>query len=222
MVPGRRNCTPRNCSASSISCTIGNKAAKKCQIEIYQACMSKLSKATIRKNAGGFPIHCMSILGNSDQCQKKPIHGCKTTLLAHQQEALDFILELESPKSSTLSRFWNLSASKWLKHFFDHFQNAKAKLVICPLSMFSNWEDEIHKHLELNLSQYAVYHGEEQQNWLTQMLWANKIVLQNGFTPYWMKPSNLICDSATKQSQVILALETQLECHWWPVENKGD
>ncbi|KNZ47414.1 uncharacterized protein VP01_640g3 [Puccinia sorghi] len=95
-------------------------------------------------------------------------------------------------------------------------QNAKATLVICPLSTLSNWEAEIHNHLDLNLAKYAVYHGEERQNWICS------VRRKNGFASYWMRPSNLICDSTTKQSREILALETQMECHWWPVENKGD
>ncbi|KNZ56477.1 hypothetical protein VP01_2397g6 [Puccinia sorghi] len=209
----------------------------------------KIFKGYCPEECWGIP-HSLHFNVGKQLFPEKPIHGFKTTLLGHQKEALDFILELESPKSSTLSRFWNSSTSEWLKHVFDHLlntgmkkgsvnnqnqgsilaynmglgktlkslvlivasknvaevlagtrsQNAKATLVICPLSTFSNWEADIHKHLDLNLANYAVYHGEERQNWLTQMLCTNDIVLvtydtvaslydmlcknQNGFASY--------------------------------------
>ncbi|KNZ63043.1 hypothetical protein VP01_1193g6 [Puccinia sorghi] len=197
---------------------------------------------------------------------EKPIHGCKKTLLVHQQEALEFILELELPESSTLSRFWNSSTSEWLKHLFDHLLNTRITKgpfnhhnqgsiladdiglgkTLTSLALIVVSKDaadvfaEIHKHLDLNLSKYAVYHGEERQNWLTQMLWANNIVLvtydtvaslyksrcDTLYKEKWfhtiLDEAHLIRDSATKQSRVILALETQMECQWRPVENKGD
>ncbi|POW14035.1 hypothetical protein PSTT_03266, partial [Puccinia striiformis] len=152
----------------------------------------------------------------------KLVHGCKTPLLTHQQQAVEFILKLESPGSTTLSTFWSSSTCNWLRQAFYHtattgrtterinhnsqgsiladnmglgktltslaliltsknaaesFANARALLVICPLSTVPNWDAEIRKHLDLSLTKYAVYHGEERKKWTTQHLWANDIVL---------------------------------------------
>ncbi|KAA1073835.1 hypothetical protein PGTUg99_001926 [Puccinia graminis f. sp. tritici] len=50
----------------------------------------------------------------------KSVHGCKTPLLTHQQKAVQFILELESPESTTLSTFWSSSTCDWLRQAFHH------------------------------------------------------------------------------------------------------
>ncbi|KAI9611778.1 hypothetical protein KEM48_004442 [Puccinia striiformis f. sp. tritici PST-130] len=103
----------------------------------------------------------------------------------------------------------------------------RASLVICPLSTLPNWEAEIRKHLDLSLTKYAVYHGEEQKKWTTQHLWANDIVLVTYdtvanlyesrcdalFEPTWFRTildeAHLIRDPATKRSRAILALQTE-------------
>ncbi|KAI9612567.1 hypothetical protein H4Q26_007724 [Puccinia striiformis f. sp. tritici PST-130] len=205
------------------------------------------------------------------------VHGCKTPLLTHQQQAVEFIMKLESPESTTLSAFWNSSTCEWLKQAFDrtvktgrtkehinhnnqgsiladdmglgktltslalivtsktiaesfaktHERNARATLVICPLSTLPNWEAEICKHLDVGLTKYVVYHGEERKKWTAPNLWANDIVLVTYdtvanlyesrcdalFEPIWFRTildeAHLIRDSATKRSRAILALETQ-------------
>ncbi|KNF02440.1 hypothetical protein PSTG_04346 [Puccinia striiformis f. sp. tritici PST-78] len=203
----------------------------------------------------------------------KLVHGCKTPLLTHQQQAVEFILKLESPGSTTLSTFWSSSTCNWLRQAFYHtattgrtterinhnsqgsiladnmglgktltslaliltsknaaesFANARALLVICPLSTLPNWDAEIRKHLDLSLTKYAVYHGEEQKKWTTQHLWANDIVLVTYdtvanlyesprcdalFEPTWFRTildeAHLIRDPATKRSRAILALQTE-------------
>ncbi|KAI9610801.1 hypothetical protein KEM48_004720 [Puccinia striiformis f. sp. tritici PST-130] len=48
------------------------------------------------------------------------VHGCKTPLLTHQQQAVEFILKLESPESTTLSTFWSSSTCDWLRQAFHH------------------------------------------------------------------------------------------------------
>ncbi|KAI9629724.1 hypothetical protein KEM48_012634 [Puccinia striiformis f. sp. tritici PST-130] len=157
----------------------------------------------------------------------KLVHGCNTPLLTHQQQAVKFILQLESPESTTLSTFWSSSTCDWLRQAFHHTaatgrtaehinhhnqgsiladdmglgktltslalivtsknaaesfanmhqRNARATLVICPLSTLPNWDAEIRKHLESSLTNYAVYHGEERKKWTTPHLWSNDIVL---------------------------------------------
>ncbi|KAI9629098.1 hypothetical protein KEM48_011169 [Puccinia striiformis f. sp. tritici PST-130] len=207
----------------------------------------------------------------------KSVPGCKTPLLTHQQQAVEFILKLESPESTTLSTFWSSSTCDWLRQAFHHTtttgrttgqinhnsqgsiladdmglgktltslaliltsknaaesfanskeRNARASLVICPLSTLPNWEAEIRKHLDLSLTKYAVYHGEERKKWTTQHLWANDIVLVTYdtvanlyesrcdalFEPTWFRTildeAHLIRDPATKRSRAILALQTE-------------
>lgn len=41
----------------------------------------------------------------------------------HQQQALVFILQLESPESNILSTFWDSPTCKWLRHSFNHSMN---------------------------------------------------------------------------------------------------
>ncbi|KAI9607461.1 hypothetical protein H4Q26_005983 [Puccinia striiformis f. sp. tritici PST-130] len=192
----------------------------------------------------------------------KSVPGCKTPLLTHQQQAVEFILKLESPESTTLSTFWSSSTCDWLRQAFHHTtttgrttgqinhnsqgsiladdmglgktltslaliltsknaaesfanskeRNARASLVICPLSTLPNWEAEIRKHLDLSLTKYAVYHGEERKKWTTQHLWANDIVLVTYDTVanlYESRCDALIRDPATKRSRAILALQTE-------------
>jgi len=50
----------------------------------------------------------------------KLVHGCKTRLLTHQLQAMEFILKLESPESTTLSTFWRSSTCQWLRQAFHH------------------------------------------------------------------------------------------------------
>ncbi|OAV86491.1 hypothetical protein PTTG_29875 [Puccinia triticina 1-1 BBBD Race 1] len=106
-------------------------------------------------------------------------------------------------------------------------QNLKATLVICPLSTLANWEAKIHKHLDPNLTKYAVYHGEERKKWTAHMLRENNIVLvtydtvanlyesrcDELFGAIWFQTildeAHVIRDQATKQSRDILALESQ-------------
>ncbi|KAI9625299.1 hypothetical protein H4Q26_016321 [Puccinia striiformis f. sp. tritici PST-130] len=205
------------------------------------------------------------------------VHGCKTPLLTHQQQAVEFILKLESPESTTLSTFWSSSTCDWLRQAFHHTattgrtterinhnsqgsiladdmglgktltslaliltsktaaesfanteeRNARATLVICPLSTLPNWEAEIRKHLDLSLTKYAVYHGEERKKWTAPNLWANDIVLvtydtvanlydsrcEALFEATWFRiildEAHLIRDAATKRSRAIIALKTQ-------------
>ncbi|OAV87422.1 hypothetical protein PTTG_29440 [Puccinia triticina 1-1 BBBD Race 1] len=205
------------------------------------------------------------------------ISGCKTPLLPHQQRALEFILQLESPESNILSAFWNSPTCEWLKYCLNKLadsgqtradinhqnqgsiladdmglgktltslaliartkndaaffaskdtRNAKATLVICPLSTLTNWEAEILKHLNTSLITYAVYHGEERKKWSGQEIWANDIVLVTYdtvanhhesrcevlFGVTWfctiLDEAHLIRDPSTKRSRAILALESQ-------------
>ncbi|OAV93663.1 hypothetical protein PTTG_27244 [Puccinia triticina 1-1 BBBD Race 1] len=88
-------------------------------------------------------------------------------------------------------------------------RNSKATLVICPLSTLANWEAEIHKHLDPNLTKYAVYHGEERKKWTAHMLRENNIVLVTYNTVANLYESSVIRDQATKRSRAILALESQ-------------
>ncbi|KAA1072741.1 hypothetical protein PGTUg99_025261 [Puccinia graminis f. sp. tritici] len=115
----------------------------------------------------------------------------QNTALDPPAKAVQFILELESPESTTLSTFWSSSTCDWLRQAFHHIattgrtterinhnkQNARSTLVICPLSTLPNWEAEICKHLDASLTKYAVYHGEERKKWTAPDLWANDIVL---------------------------------------------
>ncbi|KAI9606762.1 hypothetical protein H4Q26_006299 [Puccinia striiformis f. sp. tritici PST-130] len=205
------------------------------------------------------------------------VHSCRTPLLTHQQQAVEFILQLESPESTTLLTFWNSSTCDWLRQAFHHTvttgrtkeqihhngqgsiladdmglrktltslaliltsknaaesfahtkeRNARATLVICPLSTLPNWDAEIRKHLDISLTKYAVYHGDERKKWTTSHLWANNIVLVTYdtvanlyesrcdalFKATWFRiildEAHLIRDPATKQSRAILALETE-------------
>ncbi|KNZ44428.1 hypothetical protein VP01_9174g2, partial [Puccinia sorghi] len=61
-------------------------------------------------------------------------------------------------------------------------KRAKATLVICPLSTLANWETEIHKHLELNITKYTVYHGEERKRLTRTILWDHKILIATNNT----------------------------------------
>ena len=54
---------------------------------------------------------------------------------------------------------------------------AKATLVICPLSTLANWEAEIHKHLDLNITKYAIYRGEARKKLTGRMLWDHDLVI---------------------------------------------
>ena len=186
----------------------------------------KIIKGYRPESCWGIP-HSLHLEVGQRSAPANPIHGCKTTLLTHQKQALEFILKLESPESTALSAFWNSSTCSWLKQLFDssantgktreyinhnnqgsiladdmglgktltslalivtskdaaelfantNERNSKATLVICPLSTLANWEAEIHKHLDPNLTKYAVYHGEERKKWTAHMLRENNIVL---------------------------------------------
>ncbi|OAV86728.1 hypothetical protein PTTG_10683, partial [Puccinia triticina 1-1 BBBD Race 1] len=50
----------------------------------------------------------------------KSVPGCKTRLLTHQLQAMEFILKLESPESTTLLTFWRSSTCQWLRQAFHH------------------------------------------------------------------------------------------------------
>ena len=56
-------------------------------------------------------------------------------------------------------------------------KQAKATLVICPLSTLANWEAEIHKHLDLNITKYAIYRGEARKKLTGRMLWDYDLVI---------------------------------------------
>ncbi|OAV92205.1 hypothetical protein PTTG_27699 [Puccinia triticina 1-1 BBBD Race 1] len=90
----------------------------------------KIIKGYRPENCSGIP-HSLHLEVGQRLALAKPIHGCKTALLTHQQQALEFILELESPESSALSAFWNSSTCAWLKQLFDHSANTgKTKCYI--------------------------------------------------------------------------------------------
>ncbi|OAV87096.1 hypothetical protein PTTG_29578 [Puccinia triticina 1-1 BBBD Race 1] len=224
----------------------------------------------------GIP-HSLHAKVGQQSAPTKLVHGCKTPLLKHQQQAVEFITKLEYPESTTLSEFWNSLTCEWLKQAFyrkvntgrtqeqinhnnqgsilaenmglgktlillaliltsknaaESFantkeENARATLVICPLSTLANWESEIKKHLDLSHTKYVVYHGEERKKWTALTLGANNIVLvtydtvvnyyesrcDTLFAATWFRTildkAHVICDPATKQSRAILALRTQ-------------
>ena len=178
------------------------------------------------EKCGGVP-HLSHVNNQRSSVRATLICGCKTPLLTHQQQALEFILRLESPESNLLSAFWDSPTCEWLKHSFNNSmntagtsahinhrnqgailaddmglgktltslaliastkneaesfaetdeQNAKATLVICPLSTLGNWEAEIQKHLEPRLIKYVVYHGDERKKWTRREIWAKDVVL---------------------------------------------
>ncbi|KAI9601632.1 hypothetical protein H4Q26_001464 [Puccinia striiformis f. sp. tritici PST-130] len=205
------------------------------------------------------------------------VPGCTTRLLTHQQRALEFIRDLESPHSAITSAFWDSTACNWIRQAFNNMvdsrrtdstikhtnqaailaddmglgkmlsslalivtsksaavtfantndRHAKATLVVCPLLTLANWEAEIHKHLDLKLTKYVVYHGAKRTKWSPQMLWDNNIVLVTYdtvannyefrmdalFEAMWFRiildEAHLIRDPATKRSKAILALHSQ-------------
>ncbi|KNZ45546.1 hypothetical protein VP01_8013g2, partial [Puccinia sorghi] len=48
---------------------------------------------------------------------------------------------------------------------------------VCPLCTLANWEAEIHKHFELNVAAYLVYHGNERKNLTRKVIFDSNIVL---------------------------------------------
>jgi len=46
-------------------------------------------------------------------------HGCKTKLLKHQEKAVQFILDLESPQCTRMKKLWYHPANKWIVKYFD-------------------------------------------------------------------------------------------------------
>ncbi|OAV89953.1 hypothetical protein PTTG_28479 [Puccinia triticina 1-1 BBBD Race 1] len=93
-------------------------------LQIFEYCnlTVEMVKGYCAVNFGGIP-HSLRLNDGQNPTSKPTIHGCKTPLLLHQLEALDFILQLESPESTVLSKFWNSSTCKWLKKSFNHFVN---------------------------------------------------------------------------------------------------
>ncbi|OAV93749.1 hypothetical protein PTTG_27207 [Puccinia triticina 1-1 BBBD Race 1] len=68
-------------------------------------------KGYCAEKCGGIP-HSTHLNVEQGRAAVTRILGCKTSLLPHQREALDFILKLESPESVILSNLWNSSTWK--------------------------------------------------------------------------------------------------------------
>ncbi|KAI9608610.1 hypothetical protein H4Q26_004795 [Puccinia striiformis f. sp. tritici PST-130] len=197
------------------------------------------------------------------------VHGCKTPLLTHQQQAVEFILKLESPESTTLSTFWSSSTCDWLRQAFHHTattgrtterinhnsqgsiladdmglgktltslaliltsktaaesfanteeRNARATLVICPLSTLPNWEAEIRKHLDLSLTNTRCIMERSEKSGRHQIFTYDTVAnlydsrCEALFEATWFRiildEAHLIRDAATKRSRAIIALKTQ-------------
>ncbi|OAV88000.1 hypothetical protein PTTG_29198 [Puccinia triticina 1-1 BBBD Race 1] len=167
----------------------------------------EIVKGYCAKKCGGIS-HSTHLNVEQSPTAATTIYGCKTTLLPHQQEPLEFILQPESPELTILSKFKSgpanhstqgsiladdmglgktltslalIATSKNEAEALANTNNklAKATLVICPLSTLGNWEAEIHKHLDLNAVRYVVYHGEAQKKLNGPLLWTYNIVLTN-------------------------------------------
>ncbi|POV96444.1 hypothetical protein PSTT_15654, partial [Puccinia striiformis] len=71
------------------------------------------------EKCSGVP-HALHVEVGKREAAGKLVHGCNTPLLTHQQQAVKFILQLESPESTTLSTFWSSSTCDWLRQAFHH------------------------------------------------------------------------------------------------------
>ncbi|OAV93870.1 hypothetical protein PTTG_27191, partial [Puccinia triticina 1-1 BBBD Race 1] len=75
-------------------------------------------KGYCAEKCGGIP-HSTHLNVEQGRAAVTRILGCKTSLLPHQREALDFILKLESPESVILSDLWNSLTCEWLRRLFN-------------------------------------------------------------------------------------------------------
>ncbi|OAV95421.1 hypothetical protein PTTG_26670 [Puccinia triticina 1-1 BBBD Race 1] len=124
-----------------------------------------------------------------------------------EQQALEFILELESPESSALLAFWNLPTCAWLKQLFDHSANTgKMKRYINHKNQGSILADDMGLRKTLTSLALIVTSKDAAELFANTNKQHSKATLvpiitspgvmrfleQSGFTPYWMRPSKSI------------------------------
>ncbi|KNZ50538.1 uncharacterized protein VP01_4363g2 [Puccinia sorghi] len=103
--------------------------------------------------------------------------------------------------------------------------HSKKTLVVCPICTLANWEAEIHKHVDLNVTAYSVYHGDERKKLTRKVIFDSNIVLVTYdtvsssyeapddvlFQARWfciiLDEAHVIRDLLTKQSKAILGFQ---------------
>ncbi|KNZ62314.1 hypothetical protein VP01_1287g3 [Puccinia sorghi] len=89
------------------------------------------------------------------------------------------ILANDMGLGKTLTSLALVTSSKHAAKSFarSHKGHSKTTLVVCPLCTLANWEAEIHKHVDLNVTAYSVYHGEKRKKLTRKVIFNSNIVL---------------------------------------------
>ncbi|KNZ62453.1 uncharacterized protein VP01_1268g7 [Puccinia sorghi] len=96
----------------------------------------------------------------------------------------------------TLTSLALVTSSKHAAKSFErsHEGHSMTTLVVCPLCKLANWEAEIHKHVDLNVTAYLVYHGNKQKKLTRKVIFDSDIVLvtYNTLSSSYESPDDLL------------------------------